>query len=229
MKIALLVCDHVADEYVDDYGTYFEMFSRLLPNVEIEPYFIIDYFFPELDEYDAFICTGSKFSVYDSEPWIPHLLALIREINIKEKKFIGVCFGHQALALALGGTVEKADTGYLIGIHEFLIREKQTWMTNEKVYKVLMLCQDQVKLLPKRSVVLASSEECPVAMFTVGNNMMGIQGHPEFSKEYNRSLFEKRLKNVASEKVQMAISSLQNDADSALIASWMHSFLLNNS
>ncbi|MEQ8240367.1 MAG: amidotransferase [Cyclobacteriaceae bacterium] len=224
MKIALLVCDHVADEYVEKFGTYVDMFEKLFPNFNIQPYFIIDYFFPVVDDYDVFICTGSKSSVYDRDPWIPHLLELIREIDSKNKKFVGVCFGHQAIAEALGGKVEKADVGYLIGVHEFQIAEQKGWMNGVSSYHLLMLCQDQVKILPENSTILASSEYCPCAMFTVGNNIIGIQGHPEFSQEYDRAVFENRLRKVSPEKVEKAIESLNTPHDGALIAQWIERF-----
>lgn len=226
MKVALLVCDHVAAQFVDKHGDYPHMFDQLLPELKLEPWFVCDGQFPVVADYDAFVCTGSKASVYDDIPWIHQLKAFTKEVYDSGKKFVGVCFGHQMMGEALGGKVERAAVGYLIGVHKFNLLEKPVWMGEAPdSYHILMLCQDQVVKLPPNSAVLASSPECPVGMFTVGETFLGIQGHPEFTPDYNRDVFESRVERIGKDKVERAVESLKTAPDREELRRWILGFL----
>ncbi len=229
MKAALLICDHVPERFSKDHGDYFDMFKRLLPGIEFAPYYVIDGHFPDIPEHDNYLITGSKYSVYDDEIWIHDLLELIEKIRDHQKKLVGICFGHQAIAESLGGKVRRSDRGYLIGVHDFSVVQNKSWMTPLKDnLKLVMLCQDQVIKLPTGSEVLAASEECPVAMYQVGDHIMGIQGHPEFTKDYNRDVFMSRKEKMGSEKIKRAIDSFSHEIDTPLISGYILNFLKDN-
>jgi GMP synthase-like glutamine amidotransferase len=226
MKVALLVCDHVAGQFASQHGDYPFMFDQLLPELKLEPWFVCDGHFPAIADYGAFVCTGSKASVYEDIPWIKQLKTFTKEAFDSGKKFVGICFGHQMIGEALGGKVERADGGYLIGVHQFDIVERPVWMDAEVIsYNILMLCQDQVMKLPSNSKVLASSPDCPVGMFRVGHTFLGIQGHPEFSREYDRDVFESRVERIGKEKVERAITSLGIAPDREVFRRWILGFL----
>lgn len=226
MKIALLVCDHVKQEFVEQHGDYPSMFGQLLPQLSMEPWMVCDGNFPDVDAYDGFIATGSRLSVYEELDWIQRLKELTREMYAKQKKFVGVCFGHQLIAEALGGKVEKAPVGYLVGAHAFMIKRNLPWNSDHAdTFNILMLCQDQVSQLPPHSTVYATSKECPVGMLTVGHHFLGIQGHPEFSKAYNQAVFSSRPDQIAEEKIAGAIRSFENEVDTQWLRNVITEFL----
>jgi GMP synthase-like glutamine amidotransferase len=225
MKAALLVCDHVADELVDVHGNYPDMYRRLL-EVPFNSYYVCDDDFPSINQYDLFICSGSKFSVYDDLEWIQKLKEFTREVYKEGKKFIGICFGHQMIAEALGGKVQRSEHGYLIGLHQFKITGKKAWMKPyEPTVRMLMLCQDQVFRMPDGAELLASSESCNIGMFAAGNHFLGIQGHPDFTPAYNRAVFESRLKNLPFKILDKAVNSLNSSPDNEKIAGYIHQFI----
>jgi len=247
MKIGLLECDHVREEFRHIAGDYRDMFPALFlplaPDWEFVFYDVANGYFPaSTDDCDAYLCTGSKYSVYDDEPWIHQLKEFINDLNKTNKPFVGVCFGHQMLAEALGGKVQKTEVGWCVGVHEFTVHSLHfTIKDNQKSdfkyqtsnrtdgpvqhLNLLMMCQDQVVQLPADSIVLASTEDCPVAMFRVGGRMLGIQAHPEFTVAYEEALLRSRVGRIGVEKVDKALKSLSQPLDSVVMAQRVVDFI----
>ncbi len=225
MRLALLVCDHVVKPFVEVHGTYPYMFENLL-GLPFNVHFVCDNHFPDPNDYDAFIVTGSKKSVYDDDHWIRELISFTREIAETDKKFVGVCFGHQVIGQALGGEVTRAPGGYLIGVHEHQVTNSTGWMAPDfRDFNVLMLCQDQIVKLPDHAIVHASSGECAHALLSINNQFFGIQGHPEFTKAYNRDVFVDRKGKIGVGKVEKALDSLEKEIHTDLLATWIKNFL----
>ncbi|MBK8500950.1 MAG: amidotransferase [Saprospiraceae bacterium] len=203
------------------------MFQKLLPGLDFVTYDVCHRQFPEnLQDCDAYITTGSKFSVYDDLPWIQQLKELVAEIYIRDKYYIGICFGHQMLAEALGGKVAKGSKGWCVGNHAFLIQEKKEWMTPfQDTFNILMSCQDQVKIMPENAQMLAKSKDCEIGMFQVGDKMLGIQGHPEFPKDYSRALMHERSEKIGSERTLLGLESLEEPLHVDVIEKWIRNFL----
>lgn len=227
-KIGLLVCDRVLEPYIPINGTYPDMFAKLLPELELVPYFVCENQFPEdIDACEAYLATGSKYSVYDDVAWIHRLKEFVAQLDQEKKKFVGVCFGHQLLAESTGGKVLKSELGWCVGIHNFRVLQEKDWMQPPlATIHVLMMCQDQVSQLPPDTQVLAQGTNCPYGIIQKGTHMLGIQGHPEFSKAYDRQLMEDRVERMGKEIVGPGLESLKQDLHTAFFSSWITRFLL---
>jgi GMP synthase-like glutamine amidotransferase len=233
MTIGLLECDHVRDEFRHIAGDYRDMFPSLFQPLVSDWQFVFydvanGYFPSSIHDCDAYICTGSKYSVYDDEPWITQLKDFVGALYQAQKPFVGLCFGHQLLGEALGGKVEKSANGWCVGVHEFDVQVVESWQSPQKQsVNLLMMCQDQIATLPPDSVVVATSGHCPVAIIKVGQTMLGIQAHPEFTKPYEQALIENRVERIGNEKAQKALKSLNQPIDNEVVAQWIINFLLS--
>jgi GMP synthase-like glutamine amidotransferase len=231
MNIGLLQCDHVAERFQSIAGDYPAMFGALFqryaPEITLTPYAVCDDEWPgALDDCDAYLTTGSRFSVYDDVPWIHWLKAFVRQLHDAGKPYIGICFGHQMLAEALGGRVAKAPTGWGVGVHACEIILTENWMQPpQRQCRLQYMHQDQVLELPDQAVVLARSAHCPVAMLRVGSHMIGIQAHPEFTADYSRALLLDRRARIGDERTQQALDSLNQPTDEAVVVQWITAFL----
>ena len=228
MNLGLLVCDHARAELNHPDGSYPEMFRRILPGFDFTDYYVCDGIFPEsATECDGWLISGSRLSVYDEVDWIHRLKSFTREIAASGRPCIGVCFGHQMIGAALGGAVRKAETGWCAGVLSFKLINREAWMEpfTDNV-NLLMSCQDQVLELPPDAIVLASAPTCPNGMVRVGTNMLGIQGHPEFSVDFEEKLVRLNARLLGPGQADRAVESLARPVHSDLVAGWMDRFFL---
>ena len=227
MKIALLNCDHVNPELRHIGGDYPDIFTAFSKGMKFDNFNVCDREFPQnVKDYEVYIVNGSRMSVYDKKDWIVELKTFVKAIYKENRYYIGICFGHQMLAEALGGKVRKAESGWCVGVHNFDIIHQKSWMNPQLTsYQILMSCQDQVQQLPDDSTILASSEKCPIGLFRVGERMLGIQGHPEFTKAYSKALMEVRIERIGKPIIDEGIASLTKTVDSASIFNWMMNFI----
>lgn len=230
MKIAILQCDNVLDKFQKDFGDYPQMIIDLLTSIEdkleIEIFDVQKGTYPEyIDDWDLFITTGSKASVNDNEIWIKLLIAFIQELDAAQKKLIGICFGHQAIAIARGGTVEKSDKGWGIGISSNRILAQSDWMsTQSSGLNIIVSHQDQITLLPKGTKVIAESDFCPFFMVQWGEHMLSVQGHPEWSKSYSETLINDRCSIIPGKCIEEALTSLEKIPHNNEFAQWVIDF-----
>ena len=231
MKLGILKTDAVRDEWVPRFGEYPDMFMRLLgerdPSLEFRVYDVMRGEYPEdIDEVDAYLITGSKFSVYEDLPWIHRLLAFLRELHARRKKVVGICFGHQAIAQALGGRTEKAAVGWGVGLHRHRFHTRPAWFDGgEAEFPVLVSHQDQVTQNATGAEVLASSAFCPNAVCQLGDHILTFQGHPEFVNDYSRAIIEYRREMIGEEVYRRGLDSLEERPASERMADWILNFL----
>lgn len=233
MKIGILKCDKVSDVFHEQHGQYPDMFAALLKPVDPSLEFIVfDAEHGELPtdihQVDAYLITGSRHGVNDGFPWIAQLEEFVRHLFAAHKKVIGICFGHQLIAKALGGTVIKSPKGWGVGISQNDLLLQKDWMVPaQSQFNILVSHQDQVVTLPPGAELLAGSDFCPYYMMQVGSHFFSIQGHPEFTKEYSRDLMVSREDIINEQEFNNGMQSLQLHEDDALIAQWIMNFLLH--
>ncbi|EPJ48961.1 MAG: hypothetical protein OFPI_26930 [Osedax symbiont Rs2] len=234
MKIGLLVCDQVLPELTAQYQSYEAMFKSLLlkiaPLLEFEISLAYANQLPaSVDECDVYLSTGSKHSVNDELTWVTQLIEFIGKLHRQKKKFIGICFGHQLIAKALGGEVSVSDKGWGVGVAFTQVLQVQPWMhfsdTNSaNSLDIVVSHKEQISRLPASCKVIAGNKFCPEFMIQVDQHLLGIQGHPEFSKQYSKSLINTRLNIIEPNRVREAFCSLNAQVDDLKMAAWMLNF-----
>ena len=227
MKIGLLECDDVVGRFAHIKGGYREMFAALLPGFAFRYYESHRGQIPASpSECDAWIATGSKHAVYEGHGWVADLSGFVREVKIEQRPFVGICFGHQLLAHALSGEVAKARQGWGAGVLPVEVLKQEPWMQPAKAeIRIQHMHQDQVRRLPEGSVLLGRSPHCDVGMFRVGQSMLGIEGHPEFTREFGAALIESRRSRIGTAPAEEALKSLERPNDGKTVGAWIGRFI----
>ncbi|MEP3332854.1 type 1 glutamine amidotransferase [Sedimentitalea sp.] len=211
MKIGILQTGHAPDNMRASMGNYDTIFETLLAGHDFDfvNFPVVDGQFPKgVDDADGWLITGSKHGVYEDHPWIPPLEDLIREIAQSGRPLIGVCFGHQIIAQALGGKVEKFVGGWAVG--------GTTYQMGDETLTLNAWHQDQVTELPNCARVLGSSDFCQNAVLAYGDTIWTVQPHPEFGNDFIDGLIQTRGRGVVPDDLLDAATeqlALPNDND----------------
>lgn len=241
MKTGILATGITPDALINQYGSYADMFIQLLepchPELTYRVYDVQSGEFPEsANDCDGWIITGSKFSVYEPLDWITRLKALIRDIAITDRPLVGICFGHQIIAEALGGKVEKYDGGWGLGVHTYELTDAFQQHVNAPQARLAInaVHQDQVVRLPPAANVIAHSDFCAYAGLSYfDGRIVSLQAHPEFSLEFEHDLLvERGGKGIPLEAARAGLKHLQTPdigLDAPVIAQWMMSVLTRGS
>ena len=232
MTIDILKTDTVRPEWVGTFGEYPDMFEALLRQVNPALDFLTwDVESGELPDdiaaVDGYIITGSKSSVYDDKPWIRALEDFVRHAHLAKCKMVGICFGHQLVARALGGLVDKSANGWGCGVQVYAVSDPQLLADGEGGdLQLLASHQDQVMLAPEGARVIARNDHCDIAGFRIGEHILTFQGHPEFIPEYSREIMTFRREMIGDERVAEGMASLDAmEHQGVRVARWMLDFL----
>lgn len=184
---------------------------------------------PDPATLDAVLITGSAAGVYDDLPWMSPLMDFIRWAADANTPQIGICFGHQAIAHALGAQVAKSEKGWGIGRHVYEIIAPQNWkgVAAPNTFSLGVSHQDQVLTLPPGAIQVARNAFCEYAALAYpGAAAISFQGHPEFHPGFSCALYEVRKgTRFSEEQVAEAEASLQVPIDNDLVGQWMATFL----
>lgn len=226
MRIGLLQCDHVPAELESISGDYDSMFRRLFaahPQVEIVAYDAINGAMPDSPtECDAWMTTGSRHSVNDPADWIRATEGFIRSVAESGVPFVGICFGHQLLAKALGGRVGVSERGWGLGVVGVEVEPG----AGIEPFSVFNIHSEQVEVMPEGAESVGWTAHCPVSVMTVGPRLLGIQGHPEMDVAYGGALIRSRRGGVIpSGTADEALASLVDPTDSPEVADRIVAFI----
>ena len=234
MRLGILQCDDVASDLIDRFGNYDDMFknifSKVCSNIFYSVFHVNHNEFPDnANSCDAWLISGSKQGVYDNIPWIIRLQEFVRELYKAHRKVLGVCFGHQMMAQALGGLVRLSPEDWVMGIVDTENFERCSWMVPFQKKMSFIAChQDQVFQLPNDSKVLSSSQVCTYHTVQYGGCFIGVQSHPEFSREYLSEILLAEKLGFSTEIAQKTLSSINNrqvEVEGELMIRWMVNFL----
>jgi GMP synthase-like glutamine amidotransferase len=224
MKLAVLETGRPPGDLADRFGDYPAMFARMLgDDFEIDTFDVAAGELPkDPAAYDAYLITGSPAGVYDPLPWIEPLSEFIR--SAKASKMVGICFGHQIMAEALGGHVEKSEKGWGAGLHHYSIVRREPWLDGEQEIAIPASHQDQVVVQPPNTEIVAWSDFTPYAALAwTDRQAISFQFHPEFAPAFAKALIENRYDVVPDP--DGAIASLDVPNDSTRVAAWIRRFL----
>ena len=239
MKIGILETGLLNEKLEGRYEPYPVMFAKLLDRADKDlsyrSYSVIRGEMPDsVDDCDGWLITGSRHGVYENLPWMLDLQTFIREIDAAGVPLVGICFGHQIVAQALGGEVVESDKGWGIGVQSYRVDAVQPWMQQAPdQVRIYAFHQDQIVSLPPRARVYSSSEFCPYAGLSFGDSIITMQAHPEFEEEYEIALLEMYGGNIVSEaEAKEALEWMRSSgqkADTQILAEWIAGFFLRSS
>lgn len=214
MKIGILQTGHSPDTIRDTLGDYEHLFRSLLGNgdFEFQTYNVVDMEFPaSVHDCKGWLLTGSRHGAYEKHDFIPPLEDFIRSAYAAHVPMVGVCFGHQIIAQALGGKVEKFKGGWVVG--------RQTYDFEGDKIALNAWHQDQVVERPKGAVTIASNDMCENAALVYDDRIFTVQAHPEFKADFIHGLATTRGKGVVPDLLlETALGNLEKPTDNVILA-----------
>ncbi|PTX56446.1 GMP synthase-like glutamine amidotransferase [Litoreibacter ponti] len=179
MHIGILSCGHTMPEVEGKHGDFPDMFRRLLDGqgFSFTDFDVEHMEFPsKINACDGWLLTGSKHGAYEEHAFIPPLETFIRQAFEHHVPMVGICFGHQIIAQALGGKVEKFGGGWALGLTEYAF-------DGLGPIKLNAWHQDQVTALPPGARAIGTNAFCENAALVYDDRIWTVQAHPEFSGE----------------------------------------------
>lgn len=237
MKIGILEAGLVRESLADQFDPYPAMFERFLGQSGRDLEFdAVSYVRGEIagsiHDCDGWLITGSRYGVYENLDWIASLQDFVRELAEARVPLVGICFGHQIIAQALGGKVVKSEKGWGVGLHRYRVEQAHLWM-DARLQHINMhsFHQDQVVECPPSAQVLLSSEFCPYAGLTYDDTIISVQGHPEMEAAYLNALLDLFSgSTIPAEDAAQARNSMTQGLkpDDFVMANWIAEFFLSS-
>lgn len=228
MKIAILMANTDESAFAQRHPKDGEKWATALwpicPDCRFDIYSVKDGQFPaSLSGLDGILITGSPASVHDLDPWLDRLFGLIRMAVAEGVPVFGACFGHQAVALALGGAVEPNPEGWVFGTTETEVTAPAPWMEPGPIAQYAAHIE-QVTRLPEGARAVMGNADCPVGGFVIGRTVFTTQYHPEMEPDFIAALIEELSDQKPPEVIARARASLVTAADNTRARRWIVAF-----
>lgn len=183
---------------------------------------------PDPTSLEGIVLTGSPAGVYEDHAWLPPLRDFIRGAYAAGTPMVGICFGHQIMADALGGQVRKSDKGWGMGRHRYTVRQRPAFMADvPDTLTVACSHQDQVIVPPDVAEVVLGSDFAPNAgLFYKSGRALSFQPHPEFEDDYARALVNLRRGRAPDDVIAGALASFSHPSDSQIMRNSIARFFL---
>ena len=227
MRIGILEAGAPPASLQPEFGRYTGMVEHMLGSgFSYRVFDVVDAAPPSPDACDAFVITGASAGVYDDLPWIAPMEGFLRAAKGRVP-LIGICFGHQLMAQAFSGVVEKSPKGWCAGLHTYQVTHREPWMDAAETIAIPASHQDQVVVAPPSARTILASDFTPFAALAYADQpAISIQGHPEFEPPFAQALYESRLDAPYDEaEADRVIASLGAPNDRGRVATWLRTFL----
>jgi GMP synthase-like glutamine amidotransferase len=179
----------------------------------------------DVTTYDGVVITGSPASVNDDSAWIRQLEQVVRDLHARSRPIVGICFGHQVIATALGGRVAASASGLRIGTATTRFTAHAAWMQPAQAAVTLYAAhEDQVVEPPAEATVLGGDEVCPVAAYAIGATVFATQCHPELSRAFMDDVLAAMGPMLTPDALQRGLRQVQQPVDAPLMMRWIAQF-----
>ena len=226
MKIGILQTGQAPRELQKEHGDFVDMFQDLFQGQDFtfRHYAVCEMEFPtSVVEADGWLVTGSKCGAYEEHAWIPPLEEFLRAAHREGVRVVGICFGHQIFAQAMGGKVEKFQGGWQVGMKNYDLTDLQASNLTKKSC-VPAWHQDQIVLKPDSAETLGQSSHCRYAVLGYEDRALTFQPHPEFTKSFLEDLIAFRKNILDASVIEKAQESLAQNSDALAIAQHIADF-----
>ncbi len=230
MHLAVLVTNTDRSDFAARHPRDDEKFRRLIASVrpawQISAFDLPEGRFPaEIAAFDGLVIGGSPASVNDPAAWIARLMRLIVEAHDTGIPMVGACFGHQAIAKALGGEVRPNPSGWVFGAVDTPISLPAPWMPDSARRITLAAAHgEQVTALPPGAQVLGGTAACPIGCYRIGQAVFAIQHHPEITEAFLDGLVREYAPILPPDVAARARDSLDRNLEGPRFAEWMARF-----
>jgi len=232
MKVTIIEVGRVPDPLQSQFTPYRDMFAQMFASTGVPfAYEVVDVLggqeLPDPTTLEGIAITGSSAGVYEDHAWLPPLRAFIREAYAARIPMLGICFGHQVMADAMGGDVRKSEKGWGLGRHSYRVLERPGFMADApETLRVLCSHQDQVIVPPAEAKVILASDFTPNAGLHYANGAaLSFQPHPEFDDAYGAALVELRKGRASDAVIETATASFATGSDSLKVRDYIARFM----